>query len=183
MRLSGVQGRPRSRALVCARGTSSLGFLLRANLLDKVGDQSGPAGLVGCAAAAAVVAVEILVEQNVVLEMGIDLKLFVGAKNRAPSVRTPQKNPEDPTTQLVGNFIETHHGPGSGRAFERKPIPIKLIEAAEILDQQIIDRHPNRPPPIRVTAEQRTVRFSRLVSDAIMHPVAFEVIGLIEVGT
>src|ERR1700680_3519024 len=108
--------------------------------------------------------------------MGIGLKLFVRPETRTPSARPPQENPEDPPAQLVGNFVETHHGPGSGRAFEREPITVELIEAAEILDQQMVTGHPNSPPPIRVTAEQRSVRFSRLVSHAIMHPVAFEVI-------
>ena len=80
------------------------GVSLGGKLLDKVGDQSGPAGLVGCAAAAAVVAVEILVEQNVVLEMRIGLKLFVGSENRPPSVGPPQERCDDRGAKLVGDL-------------------------------------------------------------------------------
>src|SRR5262245_46637471 len=55
-------------------------------LRDQVRDQSGPAGLVRCATATAIVAVEVFMEQDVVLEMRIGLKFFVAAKTgRLPS--------------------------------------------------------------------------------------------------
>src|SRR6476659_6147656 len=55
-------------------------------LTDQIRHQPGPTGLVRCAAAAAVVAVEVFMEQDVVLEMRIGLKFFVAAEHRSPAV-------------------------------------------------------------------------------------------------
>src|SRR5262245_55939933 len=63
-------------------------------LADQVGNEPGPTGLVRCATAAAIVAVEIFVKQDVVLEMGIGLKFLVAAENRAPAVAPAQKKLE-----------------------------------------------------------------------------------------
>src|SRR5215813_14034478 len=70
-------------------------------LADEVGDQSGPAGLVGCATAAAIVAVEVFMEQDVVFEMRVGLKFFVAAENRTSPVGTAQEDLEQPAAQFV----------------------------------------------------------------------------------
>ena len=57
----------------------------RNQLADQVGDEPGPAGLMRSAAAAAIVAVEVLVEQDVVLEVWIGLKFLVAAEDGAPA--------------------------------------------------------------------------------------------------
>ena len=51
--------------------------------LDRAGDEGGPAGLVAGAEAVAVVAVEILVEPEVVAEVGVVLQLLVVAETGA----------------------------------------------------------------------------------------------------
>jgi hypothetical protein len=48
--------------------------------LQELGDKSRPAGLVVSTEAVAIVAVEILVEQQVVTEMGVSLQRFIVAK-------------------------------------------------------------------------------------------------------
>ena len=53
---------------------------------DHVGDQRAPAGLMRGAQPAAGVAVEVFVEQDVVLEVRIGLELVVVAEDRAPPV-------------------------------------------------------------------------------------------------
>ena len=53
---------------------------------DHIGDQPAPAGLMRSAKPAAIVAIEIFVEQDVVLEMRIGLQLVGIAEDRAPPV-------------------------------------------------------------------------------------------------
>ena len=57
-------------------------------LVDEVGDEAGPAGLVAGAEAGAGVPMEVLVKQKVVAPMGIVLKFFGVAVDRAPSIGT-----------------------------------------------------------------------------------------------
>src|SRR4051812_46982695 len=134
------------------------------------------------ATAAAIVAVKVLVKQEVVLEVGIRLKLFVAAEDGAPPVRTAPEQLEQAAAKLVGDLLERQHDAGAGWAFDGEPIAVELMEAAQILDQQIVDLHPDRSAPVRVAAEQSAVGFPRLVLHAIMHAVVFEIVGVIEIG-
>src|SRR6516165_5286196 len=59
-------------------------------LIDKVGDEAGPAGLMRGAASAAIIAVEVFMKKDVILELRIHLKLFVISENRTSSVGTAQ---------------------------------------------------------------------------------------------
>lgn len=59
-------------------GGAQLGcFALAVDVLDELGDERGPAGLMARAEAQAIVAVEILVEKDVVLEVRIGAEFFV----------------------------------------------------------------------------------------------------------
>ena len=64
--------------------------------LQELGDQAGPAGLVRGAHAAAGVAVEIFVEQDVILEMRVGLRVWDDISRRAAGRPSPCKN----------NFVE-----------------------------------------------------------------------------
>ena len=75
-------------------------------LADQIGDQPGPAGLVGCATAPAIVAVEVFMEQDVVLEMRIGLKFFVAAENRTSTIGTAQEDLEQSAAQLVRYLLQ-----------------------------------------------------------------------------
>src|SRR5262249_26729644 len=56
------------------------------------------------------------------------------------------------------------------------------MEAPQVLDQQIIDGHPDGAAPIRVAAEDTALGFARLVFNPVMPPVVFEVVRMIEVS-
>ena len=72
-------GLPAGLALRLAAGVAAL--------LDQLGDEGGPARLVGSAQAAAGVAVEELVEEDVVFPEGIGLKFFNRAVDGAAPIR------------------------------------------------------------------------------------------------
>src|SRR4051812_8549984 len=135
------------------------------------------------ATAAAIVAMKVLVEQKIVLEVWIRLKFFVAAEDGAPPVRAAPEEFEQAAAQLVSDLLERQHDAGTGRAFDGESVAVVLMEAAQIFDQEIVDLHPDRSAPVRVAAEQSAVGFARLVLHAIMHAVVLEIVGVVEVGS
>ena len=83
----------------------------RDQLVNKVGNEAGPARLVRRAAPAAIVAVKVFVEEDVVLEIGIALELSLPSEDGAPAVGVTTKNVYEPATQLVSDFVKRQHGP------------------------------------------------------------------------
>ena len=92
-------GRPRTR----------LPSLLLVELIDEVGDEAGPAGLMRSATAAAIVAVKVLEEQDVVLEIRIGLELFIASEDGAPSIGTALKELQQTPAQFVADLIQRQH--------------------------------------------------------------------------
>ena len=80
-------------------------------LVNKVGDEAGPARLMRRAASAAIVAVEVFMEEDVVLEIGILLELSIPSEDGAPAVSITTKNVYEAATQLVSDFVKRQHGP------------------------------------------------------------------------
>src|SRR6516165_1708767 len=78
-------------------------------LIDKVGDEAGPTGLMRGAASAAIIAVEVFMKKDVILELRIGLKLLVISENRASAVGTAQKEAQQAPAQLVGDLVQSHH--------------------------------------------------------------------------
>src|SRR5690348_15627578 len=78
----------------CREGTSF------SALLEKLGDEAGPAGLMTGAKAGAVVAMEVFIKQNQVAPMRITLKEFCAAGDRAAAGAIAQKD----MYQAAGNL-------------------------------------------------------------------------------
>ena len=76
---------------------------------DEVGDEAGPAGLMRSATAATIVAVKVLEEQDVVLEMRIGLELFIASEDGAPSIGAALKELQQTPAQFVGDLIQRQH--------------------------------------------------------------------------
>ena len=83
----------------------------RDQLVNKVGNEAGPARLVRRAAPAAIVAVKVFVEEDVVLEIGIALELSISSEDGTSTVGITTKNPYEPATELVSDFVKGQHGP------------------------------------------------------------------------
>ena len=77
-------------------------------LLDELGDEAGPAGLVGCAQARAAVAVEKFVKQKVILEIRICVKERIIAEAGAAAVIVRQKKVDQPASQLDRDLVKRH---------------------------------------------------------------------------
>ena len=112
-----------------------------AKIFDQTGDDTGPAGLVAGANAGAVVAMEVLVEQQVVASIGIALKLFGAAKDRAPAGFVTQKDPRQATGDLLRHLEQVHQPARPGRAFDFEVVSV----VGEVMHQGADDQRVDRP--------------------------------------
>ena len=138
----------RMRCGCCAAETASLSALLQ-----QLGHQSRPARLMAGAQPGAIVAVEILVEQNVIAEMRIGLKFLRAAKYRPAAMLVAQEKTREPARQLRGDFRQVHLNAGAGGTFHLQFVAEIMMEPLQRFDHQIIHRKPDRPAPVGVSAE------------------------------
>src|SRR5213596_3707724 len=157
----------------CTTRAENPGWLLAA-LLEKLGDEAGPARLVARADAGAGVAVEVLVEEDQVAPVGVALELLRPAVDRAPTVPAPEEDPREPSRELGGHLPEVEHPAGARRAGDLHAVAVEMVAALERLDQEIVHREPDRPPPVRVAAEEPARGLGGLVVDPVLRPVQAE---------
>src|SRR6184192_2750339 len=97
----------------CTTRAENPGWLLAA-LLEELGDEAGPARLVARADAGAVVAVEVLVEQNHV----------------AP-VRVALEHPREAPRELGRDLPEVQLRASAGRALDLQAVAVEVVELLE----------------------------------------------------
>src|SRR6516164_428724 len=138
--------------------------------LQQQRNQTGPAGLVRGAEAAAGVAVKIFIEQHIVAEANILLLDPRIPEHRAATLLVAQKDPAQTLRQLVGHLSEMHQPARPDRAFDLEIVAVITVEPMQRLDNQEIHRHPDRTAPIGIAAEHARVCLPRDVAD--LEPVA-----------
>ncbi len=81
--------------------------------------------------ASAGVAVEVLVEQQVVVPMGVGLEAFVRAEDGAASVLVAQEDVGEPTREVFRDLPEGQVRAGAGGAFDQELVAIVVVELLE----------------------------------------------------
>ena len=81
-----------------------------------------------CSEAGSIVAVEVLVEQDVIPPMRIFLELLRSTVNRTSSVFILQEDAGQPARKLLGYFEERQVLPGTGGALDFELVAVKLIQ-------------------------------------------------------
>src|SRR5271165_3097862 len=119
-------------------------------------DQPSPASLVGGSETAAGVAVKIFVEERMVAEVRIVAEQWCGAERRTVALLVGKEEPGEPERQLGRNLRQVHIDTGPGRTLDLEIGAVIAVKAAQRLDQQEIDRHPDWTAPVRIAAEQRS---------------------------
>ena len=130
---------------------------------------------------AAGVAMEILVEQHEIFPERIAGVALVAAVHGAGSRLVREKERGQPPFDLARYRAQRHESAGPRRALDREVIAVEQVIAVERLDQEIVEREPHRPAPVRVSAEQPRRRLARRVLDAVprAHRIQHErVIGM-----
>src|SRR5262249_52543689 len=98
-----------------------LGCARREDVHD-AGDAAGPPRLVAGADACAVVAVEVLVEQDQVTPVRVVLELARAAVYRAPAVLVAEKDAGHPLGKRLGHLVEIHPLTGTGRVVDSEVV-------------------------------------------------------------
>src|SRR5687768_4772205 len=137
------------------------------SLLNELGDEGCPPGLMARSEPGAAVAVEVLVKWNQVVPVRVGLQAFGPAEDGTAPRLVLQEYPRQPMRDFLGDLPERHHPPGSRRALHRVAVAEVVVELLERLDEQEVDRKPDRSAPVRVAPEEPTGGFGRLV----VHPV------------
>src|SRR5437879_1968875 len=138
-----------------------------AALLEELRHKPGPSGLMAGADSRPIIAVEILVEKQVVPPMRIRLKFFRSAENSSPAVRIPEKDVDQTMRKLGGHLPERHEAAGTGRTLHLKFLPDVMMKFLKGFDQKEVDRHPDGAAPIGVAAEKTGGGFRRLIGDFV----------------
>src|SRR5918999_2034810 len=116
------------------------------------------------------VAMEVLVKRNQVVPQGIVLKEVDRTEHRPPSLSVIEEDPRETLRDLLRHLPQRHHLTGTRRALDAEALSEVVMELLERLDDEEVDREPDRPAPVRVAAEQAAVRLGRLVVDGVAHP-------------
>src|SRR5499427_6288802 len=164
-------GLPATSGLLHKRRIEGTGRRLAAfgvKLLNQLGHQPGPAGLMAGAEPRAVVAVEIFKEENRAAPVFVALKFFYRAVCGPAPGLVGQEEFDQPPRQLLADVPEVHHLSRPGRAFDLEVVAVAIVREVRVIllqrfDDQEVDREPHGPAPIRVAAEQPGLRLRRLV--------------------
>src|ERR1700756_4656387 len=157
----------------------SLGQLhFLAALLNKLGDQSRPSGLVARSDAGAIVAVKVLMEIDEVAPVWIVLKFLEPAIDRPMSIFGTQKNSRQSTRNLRGPLPQRGLPARTGRQLNREAVPVKVMKFLERFDQQEIDGKPYWSAPVGVSPEQRSAGLGGVIVHAMLCSVYMQDVGI-----
>src|SRR6266567_9626902 len=98
------------------------------------------------------VAVEVFVEGDRVAPVGIGLEFFKVAEDGASFVGAAQKDAGEASGDFCGDFPKVHYLARSCRAFYFEVVAVVVMELLERFDNQVVNRKPDWPAPIRVAA-------------------------------
>ena len=84
------------------------------------------------------------------------------AEHRAARRRSSRrKMPRQPLRELVGDLVDRVIAAGAGRALDLEVVAVVVVELLQRLDDQVVDRQPDRPAPVGVAAEQAATSIRR----------------------
>ena len=114
-----------------------------------------------------VVAVEELEEQDEVPPVRIVLEGLGAAVDGPPPVLVAKKDAGQAARHFFRHLVEVHHVPRTGRTFDLEVVAVEGVVVEERPDDQAVDWHPDRAPPIGVAAEHAGVGIGGDIAHAI----------------
>src|SRR5262245_21390547 len=122
--------------------------------LQKLRHQSGPPGLVGGSDTPPRVAIKVLVEVEIVTKLLVLLQLRIERIDLALAGRILQKDGGEPVRQFLGYLIDGEIATGPRRTLDAKVVPVVVMEFLQRLDEEKVDRKPDRASPVRIATKQ-----------------------------
>src|SRR5262249_28966139 len=108
----------------------------------------GPAGLMRGAAAASGIAVEEFVERHMIAKSRVLLLDRRVAKDWTATRLVAHEDPREAPAQLGRHLAQMHEFARSDRALHLEVVAIVAVKPPQRLDDQRVDRKPDRPAPI-----------------------------------
>jgi hypothetical protein len=137
-------------------------------------DHASTACLMTGAQASPIVAVEILEELQVIAPMRVSLKFLAAAEDGAATSFVTDENTREPARYLFSYLMQSHQVPAVGRTFDIELVAIVGIILQQGVDDERVDRHPDRPAPVSVATKHYVVGFRRQIRDAVFRVTYFE---------
>src|ERR1700690_1727949 len=121
---------------------------------------------------------KIFIEQQEILVPRLLIEPVMLTMQRAAACRISPEQTDNPLRKVIRYLFQGLLFPCPGRILYHQAIPIELAILPDRLDDQIVDRYPNRPPPVGISAEEVGSRISRIILDMIIDPTDIDVIGV-----
>lgn len=147
-------------------------------LLDELGNETRPAGLVGRAQARAAIAVKILVEEDQIAEVGVGLQKFRLPVESTVPVST-QKEVDQAAGKFGRNFPKGHPAARAGGIFDFEVVAVIVMEFLKRFDDQVVDRKPDWAAPVGIAAKQAALGFGGRVNNGMRLAPRKKRIGLL----
>src|SRR5438552_11246632 len=127
-----------------------------------------------------VVAVKILVEQDMVAPMRVFLELPRAAIERAPAGSIRGENADQPIRDFAGHLGKGDLPAVLAREWHGVCCAVCLGQLVQGFNQQKTGRKPDRPAPVRIASFDLRDRLGRLVADEVT--VELERLSLVSLG-
>src|SRR5262245_34908865 len=116
-----------------------------------------------------------------VSKVRIVLKAAVAAEDGAVPIRIAKEDPVQAGGELAGDLVDRVIPTGTRWTLNLEVVAVVVVELLERFDDQVIDRHPDRSAPIRVSAKESRGGFAGLIFDREPLPIPLERIWTIAV--
>src|SRR5262249_39508178 len=116
----------------------------------------------------AIVAMKVLVKQNVVAPVRIRLKLLSAAKHGAAAGLVAKKDAGQANTYFSAHLEERHQVPRPGWALDLEVVSVICVELEERANQHGVEGRPDRAPPVGIASEHGGVGLRRYVLHFIL---------------
>ena len=143
-------------------------------LLDELCHEAGPARLVARSNPGTVICVKIFKERDVITPVWIVLECFIPTKDSAASLLIAQKDPHHAMGNVIRNFIQRNLVARKCWAFHEEVIAVIMMKLLERFHDQVIDREPDRTPPIRIASEHARCRLAGRIRNAMLLTVGVQ---------
>ena len=137
----------------------------------------------GSADTAARVAVEVLVEMDVVAEVWVVLVARLVGEDWPSAVLVFKEYPRETRRELVRDIVDRSEVGRASRARDAKIVAVIVMKLLQRLDDEEVHREPDRPSPVGVSAEEAAVGLRRLIANREVHAIVAVDVGLFLVST
>lgn len=128
--------------------------------MDDLCNEARPTALMGGTEAAACIAIEELVEPEVILPVLIEVEEIRLGIDGSTALVVAGEEMLHSVLEFLGDVAKVHVLARAGGTLDLERVAIEHVETEEGLDEQEVDAEPDRAAPVAVSTEERTVRLT-----------------------